>query len=126
MFHAVLVSLTTYLSYENEMTSQDLINALLPRLAGILYNPQQRNKPGIYESGMNAYNLLKSKYPSDAVCAAIIASFNNPELARIAKVRVGIIGMMAEIDYTEWKVYLSKLSREFSVYFFGVPFVICL
>ncbi|KAJ3331273.1 hypothetical protein HDU76_003608 [Blyttiomyces sp. JEL0837] len=90
--------------------SQDMVDAVLPRLAGIVYYNQTKVKPGLVVLGQKLIDIIRDKFGIEVTTLAAIHALHNPEFAKGLRIRAGCLALLAEISDEEFNLIFSKPS----------------
>ncbi|KAJ3067586.1 hypothetical protein HDU99_003444, partial [Rhizoclosmatium hyalinum] len=86
----------------------EMIDHILPRVAGMVYYQPQKSKPAVVELGQSLLTTANEYFGVEVCALACIHGINNPEFGKSVKVRAGCVVKLAELSDEDWSTILAK------------------
>jgi hypothetical protein len=90
----------------------DLLEAFIPRMAGLVYYQSHKVKPQILEASRGVIQTARDKFGVELIGLAAVQGLYNPEFAKGLKVRTGCLGLLADLTEDELHMIASKPIRK--------------
>jgi hypothetical protein len=92
--------------------TSDMLDAIFPRIVGIILYQPQKVKQSMSELGQVFLNTVEEKFGIEAVFMSAVHGLYNPEYAKNVKIRSGCLAFLASISIENWLPLLIKPSSK--------------